>query len=1056
MTSSTSNPSEQWVSISDTDLTVDDVQNILGNVKDDLWVAAACVDRLCDSIPVQQALLQTGLSRTCSAIQRCKDALAMAPGTSSDEPREVSRSPIIAHFRSVPGDAQLCHFRSILLGRQDLLNTYTEIESKAPLVEGEDEGEGTEVEANVEEGSEDWDDPWAEDSTNKPTPTTVQKKPLPVPFSLSQFMTNELLWSACRLASLEWFDALRVLLDRHGSYLWSLRLAILESIPEYAHPSEFQSLILKYDFTSNQELKPSPVPWRPEEDFVESKVAQQAMQESGTEISTGMRPVADALETTSHPEPLTGHELATWFKNRVDVIISSTGMIDIALALVQYGASQGIPGLDEVGEELSLLSRLTYDTPFADEKSDDWTLARWQSMDPPAVVRAYLVNSTPDSVPRDILRLVLPYLFVLEARAERAGKPDPEIHTRLLCEYVLTSPLEIVASIFDASKPTLPIPQRIIRDDEDLARLALACLYGSNSLNEWSTMSRIFECLPAWDYSQDEDDDGDVADTTIASLGAFVAPTTTRPHVSPTELMTFFKPLHITSLSRALDILDVHLEAGEIFSRWNVPAPLKWFLRGNDDAKEQQAWSNRMARRAGGMHDQLNKVVDWNWLLEDMMKLTGKSEAGIRNAFGLLSEEEVMRVFLAGLLSTGKFDIARSMLYGSRSKIRLEPEVIEEIVVTSSHELYDNASSGNCKVGDMKLAYDCLDVPPLSDRLTREKEFIEATSRIASFNVLSRPGIPISPIEIRLTKDRLSLVSRVLSSNNDAYKHTEVILDLCYKLGFQGDAVAEVKALAMLADTALQAEDFIRAYENTLRMIDIVQQHHEAPTSSDIQKGKVEEMTEVCWIGCFQLGRQPEFADLKKKLQLIGSALEFCPSEKLHDVLTVWKRLEKEDIVIREEDLVQKKQLHVGGKSLTSSLHRHQQKHGITNGNGRAWGHAPVVTSQSLNTAASSLRAKLQQFHMPSPPLLSTPDAAALASRTFRSVTANFPFSVGPRSTTPSQASHREYESHQHRYDSGKGSQVSDSGHHRLDDVQAQATKVFSKGIGWLIGADDE
>lgn len=349
-----------------------------------------------------------------------------------------------------------------------------------------------------------------------------------------------------------------------------------------------------------------------------------------------------------------------------------------------------------------------------------------------------------------------------------------------------------------------------------------------------------------------------------------------------------------------------------------------------------------------------------------------------------------------------------------------------------------------------------LDVPPLSERLTREKEFIEATSRIASFNVLSRPGIPISPIEIRLTKDRLSLVSRVLSSNNDAYKHTEVILDLCYKLGFQGDAVAEVKALAMLAATALQAEDFVRAYENTLRMLDIVKQHHEAPTSSDTQKGKVEEMTEVCWIGCFQLGRQPEFADLKKKLQLIGSALEFCPSEKLHDVLTVWKRLEKEDIVIREEDLVQKKQLHVGGKSLTSSLHRHQQKHGITNGNGRAWGHAPVVTSQSLNTAASSLRAKLQQFHMPSPPLLSTPDAAALASRTFRSVTANFPFSVGPRSTTPSQASHREYESHQHRYDAGKGSQVSDSGHHRLDDVQAQATKVFSKGIGWLIGADDE
>jgi hypothetical protein len=651
----TSTPYEQWVSISDTNLTVDDVQNVLGKALDDLWVVAACVDRLSDNIPVQLALLQTGLSRTSSAVERCKNALAMAPGTSSDEPRWVSSESIIAHFRSVPADAQLCHFRSILLSRLDLLNSYTEIESKAPSGDDEvgDVEEDAEEEAIGREEPEDWDDPWAEDSSSKTTSANRQKKPLPMPFSLSQFMVNELVWSACRLASLEWFDALRVLMDRHGSYLWPLRLSILDNIPEYTHPSEFQSVVFRYDFTSSQEMKPSSMPWRLEEDFVESRIVQQAAQESGLEISTGVRFAAITLRATSHPEPLTGRELAAWFRDRVDRIISCTGMIDVALALVQHGASQGIPGLDEVGEELSLLSRLTYDTPFADEMPNDWTLALWHSMDPPAVVRAYLANSTPETVPQDILRLVLPYLFVLEARAERAGTPDPDIHIRLLSDYVLTSPLEVVASIFDASKPTLPAPQRIIRDDEDLARLALACLYGSNSLNEWSTMSRIFECLPAWAYSRDEENDEDAADTTIVSLGAFVAPTTTRPHASPTELMTFFKPLHIASLSRALDILDVHLEAGEILSRWNVPAPLKWFLQSKDDAKEQQAWANRMARRAGGMHDHLNTVEDWEWLLEDMMKLTGKNETGIGNAFGLLSEEEVMRVFLGGLLSTG-------------------------------------------------------------------------------------------------------------------------------------------------------------------------------------------------------------------------------------------------------------------------------------------------------------------------------------------------------------------------------------------------------------------
>ncbi len=321
-------------------------------------------------------------------------------------------------------------------------------------------------------------------------------------------------------------------------------------------------------------------------------------------------------------------------------------------------------------------------------------------------------------------------------------------------------------------------------------------------------------------------------------------------------------------------------------------------------------------------------------------------------------------------------------------------------------------------------------VPPTSDRLNREKEFIEATSRISSFNIQSRPGIPISPIEIRLTQDRLTLISRILSSNAEAYKHTEVILDLCYKLGFRGDTAAEVKVLAMLADAALQAEDFTRAYENTIRMVDVVKKLREAQSFGVVDE-KIREATELCWIGCFQLGRQPEFDDLKKKLQLVGYTLELCPPEKIHDVLTAWGRLEKEDIANREEDL-ERKELHAGG-----TLNQRRQKRGLTGGSGYTLSHGSMVASATLTTAASSLRSKLQQFHMPSPPLLTTPDAAALASRTFRNVAASFPFSVGQRSAMSSQASHHEREQYRQGYGDGydAGSQVSEPGHHRLDDV---------------------
>lgn len=308
-----------------------------------------------------------------------------------------------------------------------------------------------------------------------------------------------------------------------------------------------------------------------------------------------------------------------------------------------------------------------------------------------------------------------------------------------------------------------------------------------------------------------------------------------------------------------------------------------------------------------------------------------------------------------------------------------------------------------------------LDVPKPSDSITREKEFIEATSRITSFNVLSSPGTPISPIEIRLTKDRLSLISSVLSNNSDAYKHTEVILELCYKLGYKEDLVAEVKVLAMLAETALQAEDFGRAYENVERMIMTVSTLRNA-SPLQVDDEKIREAVEVCWVVCFQLGRQSEFQDLSKKMSLLGHTLELCPPDKIHDVLTVWRKLEVEDTQQREEELRQRQ----NGDITNRSVHK--------------------VESGSSNVA-SSLRARLQDFNMLSPPLLNTPDAAALASRTFKSVAVNFSFSVG-----------------HHPQSNGEGGSLRSEGSRRTDmeDMSSQATRVLSKGIGWLIGADGD
>lgn len=269
----------------------------------------------------------------------------------------------------------------------------------------------------------------------------------------------------------------------------------------------------------------------------------------------------------------------------------------------------------------------------------------------------------------------------------------------------------------------------------------------------------------------------------------------------------------------------------------------------------------------------------------------------------------------------------------------------------------------------------------------------------------------LSPLEIRLTEDRLSLISRVLSSTADAYKHTEVILDLLHKLGYRGNTIAEVKTLAMLSDTALQAEDFVRAYETSKKMIEAVSSLR--ATFDGTTDPTVQEACEVCWVACYQLGRQLEFHDVAKKQELLGRALEFCPADKLSDVLTSWRRLQKDALESRRDYLA----------------HR-----------------SPTRRRRSASwKPMSSLQARLRDLHMPGNPFINAEDAAALAGKAFNRVASNFPFGVSGQGWLGGSGNHE-------RSDSEESSKLrADDG-----DVSAQASRVLQKGIGWLLGADDE
>ena len=635
-------PSHKWLDLSDNELDTSTINDLLDAITDDLWVVAAVADRIIDDPKLLHDLLGIAFKRSQGTVERLRNSFAFQNSAETrtfdgQGPSSVHvDDDTVSYFRENSTDARICALRSVLLDRKDRVETFMEMFAVNTAAH------------NESAASAEWDDdPWDDDSNTETEPS--QTAP---PISLSTFLSQSLVDSACLLATRESFAPLQILFKRHGFSIWPSRLPILACIPMHLSPSYYHELLPKLDISRDEEFRPPVITRRPELDWTEDPSVQAALSASGYAAPQ------DRLSThrgDEAPRPMASQELASWYQRHIQTILGLTGMVDVALSMAQHATSRGVPGFDELGEELSLLSRLVYDAQAAakDGSEDDWTLEQWKSMDSLAIIRAMLAHSTPETVVADIRKFVLPYLFVLESRAERAGDPNPSLSLHVLNEFILEAPLEMVASIFEESKPTLLARHRLISDNEDMARLALACLYGSDSLDEWRIMSLIFECLPAWSGDSGDEDPEDAVEMTITSLGTYVTPTTVRPKCTPSDLFLFFRPLPLPSLSRALDILDVHLESGEILSRWDVPAPLCWFLQSSNDKNNQRARAVRMARRPGA-NRALHSQTDWEWLLEDMLKLCRTNDNGLRGAFGLLSRTEILSIFLSGLLSNGR------------------------------------------------------------------------------------------------------------------------------------------------------------------------------------------------------------------------------------------------------------------------------------------------------------------------------------------------------------------------------------------------------------------
>ncbi|TIA93523.1 hypothetical protein E3P81_00900 [Wallemia ichthyophaga] len=550
---------------------------------------------------------------------------------------------------------------------------------------------------------------------------------------------------------------------------------------------------------------------------------------------------------------------SNWYISRAIKMDAVGRQLDNALSLIQHGAARGVLGLDRIGEDLVLLLKMA-------ECNHNVGLLEFQEMSYEDSVKAYLAGSSPQDFPTRIKNALLPYLYVLESRNERqTGVTDTELHERLLINIILAVEMDSVLSLIEASRPDLSISERVIKDDKLLVAISLTLLYTTTRTDIIDTIQRVFECMPAWE----------------GGLSCRVRDVTDFTNEGRAEVVQRFKALDVSQLGSLLDHLDIHIESMEILARWSINVTLSRIELC--DYEQQLTWARMLTRRSvGTLGENIESGSEWEALLDDMVKLSNSDDG---RALGLLERDIVVRIFFSGLLNSAKFELARELLSSPDSLLSsLDRNLVNEIVLETSQEFFDNATDGNINYGYMRLSKEVLEVGAQNARdVNSRKEFILATSRLCSFNLVNVQGVYITPLEVRLEGDKLVFIDQLLSTHRDAYQHPARIMALAEGLdsSLKDNTKRQVEVLGRVIDAAIRYEDYEQAFSVT--QTDDYQQK--------LTFGEDEE--DRRWVSFYKLGVEIRWSSVSNRLDCLAQAMRLCPHRRLHDVLSKWKELEE-------------------------------------------------------------------------------------------------------------------------------------------------------------------
>jgi hypothetical protein len=643
-----------WQSQSDS-VSVDRVVTLLNRITDKAWVVKQCMSCIFDDYHVQEAILNTGITLTQPIVDRIiSDILHKGQDTTSfraalDDPSYNILAPLSDL------DCSWILSRSYLLQYADRLKTFEEIwfatnaasVDSLPTVDDDNQ-----LNSSIEMLKSD-----SSDSSEHRSVEDVNENRYGLGYRL--FRDGNLVAQAIEYARSQSFTALNILFSRHGTDLLPYRLHILSQIPEIADPEQYTTPSVQPAESASKSLVESAWdvhPWRENADIVEHPKLKEYLKSLKSALESYESSLENVLQSV--PYPASADIISQWYIDRARRIDEFTGLTSYALKLIQNGSMRHVPNLQDLEDNLEFLCKLLYGTGVTEETERlfcNLDLQAFEAMDPYEVLELSLKGTRVNRIVLDLKVFALPWLQLTENRRMKDADGDAHMSEAtdfeepvhyMLYRWLLTvadSHLDWCCEILESSKPTMEEEDRIIKEDLDLSRIALAILYTTEDGSQVELMGRIFECLPLFDLdnlkgSQEEENiDVDALADIQTAHGFFAALQKSKER----------------TLSMLMDKLQVHLSSAEILWRYRLNVPLRWYLQSAGSYDEQKRLCLRLANQVvSNVEKSGNRFMqddDWTGLLVDMMDLQNQGNG----VLGAMSEDEIFEIYWKALLRCG-------------------------------------------------------------------------------------------------------------------------------------------------------------------------------------------------------------------------------------------------------------------------------------------------------------------------------------------------------------------------------------------------------------------